>query len=149
SLMHHGDSIAESLGIGENMSREEDRLSFLLQGLNQVAYFLSPDWIETRHWFVEKDHIRIMENCLGDPDSLNHTFGELPKMKVGAVGQSDTIDNSGNSKLPLLRRESRKAAVIIKQFERCKVIIEVRLLRKKTNTPLDLRIPPILAQNTS
>ena len=56
------------------MRAHEDSLAILFERGYQVAHFAAANRIESAHWLVEKDDLRIVDECLSQADALKHAF---------------------------------------------------------------------------
>ena len=83
-------ALAERLGVTQDVCREEDRLTFFFQTLDQISNLASPNRVQPAHRFVQKDQFRIVNDRLSNPHSLQHTFGEFSKLDIARIRQPHT-----------------------------------------------------------
>ena len=81
----HGHAVAKHFRIGEYVRREENRSPLPLQLENNVAHLAPPYRIEAGHGLVQKNHLRIVQNGLGNTRALQHPFREFAKLHVGGL----------------------------------------------------------------
>src|SRR5262245_39851720 len=77
--------IAEHFNIRKYVRAHEHGLALVPQRRNQIAYFASTNRIETTHRLVKKNYLRIVNQRLGQSNSLQHAFGKLSQLRVPAL----------------------------------------------------------------
>ena len=74
--------VAQRLGVGEDVGREEDGLARLAQAEDEVADEPPADRVEARHRLVEDDELGVVDEGLREPGPLHHPLGEAAERKV-------------------------------------------------------------------
>src|SRR5215469_499860 len=139
--------MTESLGIRQYVSREKDGLALSVQRMDEISHFASANGIESRHRLVKKHNLRFVQHRLRDSDALQHALRKLPQLGSSLFGQPDSLQELRDSQSAICQRHARENAVIVKKFDRRQIVIKIRLLRKKSNSRPNSRIPPRLVQN--
>src|SRR4029077_10760506 len=62
--------------------------------------------------------------------ALEHTFGEFSQLNVGRRGEADELEKSDHALAAVGGSEAEKPSVIIEEFARRQIVIEVGLLGK-------------------
>src|SRR5579871_4663691 len=70
ALVDNRHPVAKSFRVGKDMGRKENGSSFLFQGFYKVADLPPPNRIKPGHRLIEKNHLGVVQNCLGDSNSL-------------------------------------------------------------------------------
>jgi len=68
------DLVADHLGVGKDVRRDEDRLSLVAQRQDQVPHVSATERIEARHRLVEDQEIGISDQRLCQADALAHAL---------------------------------------------------------------------------
>ena len=102
-----------------------------------------PSGIESRHGFVEEDDLGIVQNGLRDAHALQHAFGKFAQLHAFNVGQSHARKHFFHARLALFGGNAGKLPVVVEQFVRRQIIIEIRLLGKKSDLRFDSRVGPV------
>src|SRR5689334_22030701 len=80
-----------------------------------------------------------MQDCLRQSHALQHSLRELTKLRVPRVlRKSDTGERALDASRALLRRNAGEVRVVVQQFLRSEIVVEIRLLGKES----DLRANP-------
>src|SRR5688500_5091933 len=88
-----GDAVTEALELIEIMGGDEHGALGRAQPLNQVAKALRPYRIESVRRLVEKQHLLIAKQRLGEPQALQIALGERLELLVAVLPDSERIDN--------------------------------------------------------
>src|ERR1700674_391290 len=145
--MNDGHAIAERLGVGEDVSGEEDRLTFVLQLFHQISHFATSHGIESRHRLVEEHNPGIMQDGLRDAYTLQHAFGKLAQLHSDYVRKSYPFENLADLARAFFGGYPGELSVVVEQFAGSEVIIEIWLFGEKTDLRLHARIVNLHAQN--
>src|SRR6187399_1713261 len=95
------------------MAVDEDCLTFGFQLLQHSPHLASPDGIYAIGWFVEDQQFRIVHQCLGQPESLEHAFGELPDRTVSPGSETHQFKKLRPAAADVVSRKPAQAAVIL------------------------------------
>src|SRR5262245_51565416 len=112
------------------MAVQENRLSFRLEPLQDAPHVRAADWIYPVGGLIQNEQLGIVQHRLGQPESLQHAFGEGADRSTSPPGQSDQIKDAIPLRTDLLRRHSAKTAVVF-QSRICRVMARnSRMLRQ-------------------
>ena len=131
------------------MGREKYRLAFLLELLHQVAHFAASERIQARHGLVEENQFGIMQNRLRDSGALQHALRKLAQLHALHIGQSHALQHFFHAALAIFAGNAGELSVVVEQFVRGQVVVEIRLLGKKSDLRFDFRVGPFAAQDAS
>src|SRR5215471_18797367 len=106
SFVNDGDAVTKRFSVREDVRGQEDGLALIFQALNEFPHFTAPDWIQTRHWLVKKNKLRIMDNRLCDPHPLQHALGEFSQLLFSSVAQADAFQQLRKTLAPLALRHT-------------------------------------------
>lgn len=101
SLHEDGDAIADHLQFAQQVAVEEDRHALVPQFQQEVADFAAADWIHSIGRFIEDDQVRGVDQCLCEPDPLQHSLGITAKSLVCPLGHAHAIQQSARVLSPL------------------------------------------------
>jgi hypothetical protein len=141
------DTIAERLGVREDVAREEDRCAARLEVENDVLDLAAPDRIETRHRLVENDELRFVDERLGEPDALQHSLRVLLRRLVCTVTHAHELDEFVDPPAPLGTAEAEQLPEVIDELAPGEVRIEVRMLGQIPQTRAGGGFVPGLAED--
>lgn len=74
SVDENGDSVADHFEFANEVGVEEDGGTCLLESDEHFTDLSSSQWIEAVGRFVEDEKFRLVHQCLGECDSLDHAF---------------------------------------------------------------------------
>src|ERR1700735_889155 len=86
SAEQHGYSVAQHFRVRKNVSGKENSSSLAFEIENDVAHLATSDRIETGHWFVQEDNLRIVNDGLCNPHALQHALREFSELNVACIG---------------------------------------------------------------
>ena len=124
----HGHAIAQHFGVGKNVRREKNGAPLFLQLQDDVAHFTPSHGVEAGHRLVENHHLRIVQDRLRDSHALQHPFRKFSQLHVARRSQTHALEIFPHALAAFARAVVRKSRVIIEQFARRQVVVEVRLL---------------------
>src|SRR5208283_4217873 len=147
TLVYDPHPVAKRLRIRENVGRKENRLAFGAQLLDQIPDLAPPHRVQPRHRLIQKHQLRIVQDRLRQPQSLQHALGELPQLHPRRIAQSYPFEHLLHPRRAPFCRKSRKLPIIVEQFSRAQMVVEVGLLGQKSNLRFHPRIVHIQPQN--
>lgn len=68
-------TITDRLHIREDMCIEKEGFSLRLELEHEILYELATHWIESTHRLIEEYELRIVEYCLCETNTLEHSLG--------------------------------------------------------------------------
>ena len=74
--------VARALDFRKQVGIDEDRLAAPLLGKDNVPDLLGADGVKPGRRLVQQQHIRVMHERLGDPDTLEHPLGVFAQRAV-------------------------------------------------------------------
>ncbi len=138
TLVNDPHPVAKRFRVRQNVRRKEYRLAFVPQLLDQIPHLAPPHRVQSRHRFIQKHQFRIVQDRLCQPHPLQHALRELPQLHPCRIAQSHPSQHLFHPCRASFGRNSRKLPIIIKQFSRTQMVVEVGLLGQKA----DLRFHP-------
>jgi hypothetical protein len=88
------DAVAHGLDLVEQVAREQDRHPALLdEGAEQLEDLRDAEGVDRRRRLIEDEHIRVLDQRVGDAEALDHAAGVGLDPVVGAVGQADLLEH--------------------------------------------------------
>ena len=95
------DPAADRLGVGQNVRAEEDGRAPIAQAEDELPHVAASERVQPRHRFVEEYHLGIVDERLGDADSLQHALGEAPQLEPPLLANLDEVEQAGHAGLAL------------------------------------------------
>src|ERR1019366_166594 len=95
---------------------------------------------------VEKDHVRFVQQGLGNAETLLHALEEAADLVVHAVGDADEIKHLVDALLADMPGNAEQLAVEIEQAVAGVVVGKAMVLRKVSDAGADVGSPRGLAQ---
>ena len=105
SLINNDDLLAGLLDLGQDVRAQNDGV-FAGKILDQIACFIDLLGIEPSRWFVENEHIRIVNDGLCESDALPIAFRQFSEKLLSDVGHGATLADIIDALLQLRPRES-------------------------------------------
>src|SRR5205823_12928389 len=93
ALRDYAHAVAGQLHLVQQVTREQDRATALLQLLDQRPHLDGALWIETAGGLVEDQKIRSLQQRRGDAEPLLHPRRLGPEFVPRAVGQVDEFED--------------------------------------------------------
>jgi len=124
AVLDDADAVAKSLGVGEDVRREEDRLPPLLERQDDVAKLAASDRIEAAHRLVEDHEVGIVDQSLRRGRSSGASLRVLPELLAGAAPQSDPVEDRLDAPPPLVRRVTEEPAAVVEELLAREVLVE-------------------------
>lgn len=87
--VENNDTVADIFDIAEEMTCHDYGLAAFFQHMNQVLDFTAAERVESGGGFVENQEGRVIDHCLGKPDTARHSFGKFSDGAVLCMGESD------------------------------------------------------------
>src|SRR5262249_54066013 len=84
--------VAGNLDFAEYVRIEEHGRAAVAFGANNIAYQPPAHRVQPRGRFVEEDHLRLMNQGLGQTNSLGHTFGVFAQALAAMRRQADHVE---------------------------------------------------------
>src|SRR6185312_15165468 len=110
--------------------RKENRFPFVLEPLNNVTNFHTPDGIEPARRLVENQQIGIIDERLCKTDTLLHPLGISFDEPFARVLKLDQFQNKINSPFSFSIRKSKNFRVETENFFRVQKFVVVSQLRQ-------------------
>ena len=122
--------VAQRLGVGEDVRREEDGLPRLAQAEDDVPDEPPADRVEAGHRLVEDDQLGVVDQGLREPGPLHHPLGEAAERGVrGPLQPHERQERPG----PLAAdgcSQAEEPARVVEVLGRREVVVEVGVLRE-------------------
>jgi hypothetical protein len=81
--------------------------------------------VETIHWFIKYQELRIAEQARGDTESLAHAHGVLRNTVIGAPRHTDALQRRVDS---IAGRAFARGSKYLKVLPSCEVAVESRFI---------------------
>ena len=111
AVVHHGDAVAEPLGLVHVVRDEDDRRAAVAGKLDQLPGLAARDRIEPLGQLVEEDELRTVHERKGEEEPLALTARErserLPKQRLETPGAASSRQSTASS---ASRANSRRAS---------------------------------------
>ena len=88
--------VGDHLDLAEQVRVDEDRPPLALELQEQVADLLAADRVHAVGRLVQEDHLRVVEERLGDPQPLLHPLGVGADLGVHPLAQADDLQRLGD-----------------------------------------------------
>ena len=141
--MYDLDTVADHLCVREDVGGKEDRLPLVLHPQDQVPDLLPPRRVEAGLGLVEDEHLRVVDQRLGHAQPLQHSLGKLTETEALRPLQVDELQQGGDPFAPHARREVEETAVEVEKLPACEKVVEIGILREKTDMPAEIEIPRV------
>ena len=111
-------TIGDLLGHRQRMRRHEDRLALQRLLAQQVLHQPHAAWIEPDHWFVQDQHVRLVEQSLRHPETLAKALGQLADGLVEHAAEHTKLDNRFDSLAAAIARHAASVREKLQQTVR-------------------------------
>ena len=139
SLLHEGALVDDAhpvthfLDLLQKMGAEEDGESTILQLEDEITDLTGADRVDPGSWFVEDKETGVLNECLGQSDTLEHSLGVATKSPLAGILESDQFEKFEGS-LPKGRSlHSTELTVEPNGFLPAEVLVEVGVLREEAH----------------
>ena len=140
SLTDNPKTITNSLYIRENMCVEKYGFFCCLELEHQIFHHLAADRIEATHRLIEEYDIWIMEYCLSESDTLEHSFGVGIEAFGPSLCESYFFESPVFSLCEFGMRESIESSIEIQEFISSEILVEIGILWHESDLLSDLHI---------
>src|SRR5215472_7230096 len=133
------------------MGIEQHGCPTIALGLNDVTDHAAAKGIEARRRFVEENQFRIVQQSLGETDTLQHSLGKFLQALFTMRRESHQVEQRWNTLTQHTLRHAIKPAMYLKELGGCKPVIETEVLGKEADfasrphvarrLPEDVRLP--------
>src|SRR5262249_13078978 len=128
AIVQDDNPIADQLDFAEQVRVEEDRLAPAFQSHQDFADMFTPDRVHSVRWLIEKDDIRVVKQCLGNAQTLFHSFGVGADFVVHPPLQPDQFQIRLNQLLAIGGGDFEESAVKIEEAVTRVIIGEAMIL---------------------
>jgi hypothetical protein len=94
-VIDDGDAVAQLLGFGYIVSREQDGAALVFEGKDGGVEFATGFCVESRGGFIEDDQVRIVYEGEGESEALLLTAGECVEGSVCLFSNAKALQQSG------------------------------------------------------
>ena len=112
------------------MRVEKDRFPLRFERLHQVADFAAADRIDAVGRLVEEDHVRLVQQRLGDAEALFHALGVGANLVVHPSLEADRFQHFRDALAAYAGRDAQQGAVEIEQTGAGVVVGKAMVLRQ-------------------
>src|SRR5689334_404094 len=148
ALLQNRDSIAEHLDVGKNVRTHEDCLALIAQLRNQVSHFTTTNRIEAAHRLIEKHDLRIVDQRLGQPDSLQHSLRKLSQLRVPTLliqlHSRQQIRGPLSARLGWITEDLR---AVVEKLARSQIVVKIRILRQVTDALMHADLADVVTED--
>src|SRR6185437_12697704 len=114
----HSHAVAEHFGIGKYVSRKENRSPLFFQIEHDVPHLATAHRVQPGHRLIHKNHFRVVQDGLRDPNPLKHAFGILSKLYVAGGRQSYPVEKTLHALAAFGGAVIRKSRIVIQELAR-------------------------------
>src|SRR5208283_3961929 len=113
SAHDHSHLVAQHFRVGKNVRGKQNRPPLFLQFQDDVPHLAASQRVQSRHWLVQYHHLRVVQDCLRQPDALQHSLRVFPQLNLLRCLQSHLFQHVLHSCLPVRRGQPVKACEVI------------------------------------
>ena len=106
-----GDAIAHHLDFAEQVRIEKNGRPSVSLGANDISHQSPAHGIQAGGGLVQENQFGIMNQRLGQPDSLQHTLGKILQAFITMGREPDQVEQSWNPLAQRARRHAREPSV--------------------------------------
>ena len=106
------------------MGGEEHRLSLLAEVLEDVLHLAGALGVEANRWFVEEEHLRIVEQGGGQRDLLPHTPRVAREKIVAALLEVEQLEQGRDPAVAQPRLDVVEVAGKLQELARAQLVVE-------------------------
>jgi hypothetical protein len=147
TIEQNGNAITNILYVFQAVAAHQDRLALIPQFEDEVLHPLGADGIEAGSRLVKNNQIRVVDQRLGQANTLPHTFGVFFQSSFLITCQTYFFDQLIGALATDIGWDIEQAAIKIKCFLSGEETIEVRLFRKIANPFILLDVGAGLTEN--
>ena len=123
------------------MRIQKDTGTLRAQFVDDIAHQAPADRIETRSRFIQDHQRRPVQQCLREPDALQHALGKRAQLFAAEIGQPNPFEEFGRTALQFVRPHSEQLPVQVEKFARCQPFRKTEMLGQETNARKGGAIP--------
>ncbi len=131
---------AQRFRIAQNVRAEEDGAASIAQPENQRSQVATAERIQPRHRLVEDHQFGIVDERLGDADTLQHALRELSQLQASLGADADVVQQTVDAGLPVGGAISEECGEIGQQFFGRQVIVEIGVLGQVADATLHAHV---------
>jgi hypothetical protein len=133
SLGEDADAVADILYLLEEMGGEQHGLAPFFQSQDEITDLTRSGRVDPRCRFVEDQEARIVDHGLSQADALEHPLGIGADAAITCFPEAREIEKFRDSVLKGLTPQSAEAAMEGDRLRSCQELVEVGVLRKKSD----------------
>src|SRR5579875_3085181 len=139
--------IAEHLRVRKNMGGKEDRLPLLAKLQNKIAHFVAANRIQSGHWLIQKDQLRIIDQGLSNTEPLHHALGKFPNREIARLGQLYPLKKFAGAAARCGGIHAAELSGIFQKLAGTQVVVETGVFGKKSQVSMDGKITQFVPQD--
>src|SRR5688572_20081298 len=119
------DTITDHLDVWQYVGTEEDRLPLFSQSKNDVADIPASNRIEPGHRLIQDHEQRIVDQGLGDTDTLQHSLRELSELNTARIPQTHLFEQRVNLASQFTSAHVEQPAIKFEKFFCGQIVIKI------------------------
>ena len=115
------------------MEEKENRDSPFFEGEDEIANFAGAFGIHPGGGLIEHDQAWFLDQCLREPDSLQHSFGVTTEATIARPFQPNEREKLACPRCQLASVQTGKFPVKAQRFFASEIFVEIGIFRKKSD----------------
>jgi len=133
ALLDENHGIASDFHFTEKMGIEEDGGPALAFATNDVADEVAAHGIQPGSGLIEKHEFRLVNEGLGEADTLHHPFGKAAQAPVAMRSKTHELEIGGNALTELSGRQAAKPPVQCEKFGGGQPVVKAKIFGEEAD----------------
>ena len=129
------DPVADFFDFVQNMTIQKNRFALRFQAMDQIPNLMPRDGIEAVRRFVQNQQRGIVEQCLGETESLSHAFAVFGDTVFDTLVQADEFEQFAPPLPHRAERQAGKLPVVVHRGQGVMVTANAQIFGHITDVP--------------
>ena len=131
--LQNSHSVAHQFDLAEQVRIDEDGFALVFELLKEGANFAAAHRIDAVGRLIQKNHVGIVKERLGNSQALLHALGVSPDLVMHPTFESDQLQHFGDAFLALGPGHAQQAAVEFQQAVSAMIVRKAVIFRQIAN----------------